>query len=804
MASAWLLFPALLLAACLGCGLLLELALGRRLPGLLLAPAGFAVVVVVAGLATATSATAPLATPAVAALALAGIGLSFPWEGRRPEPWALGAALAVFAIYAAPIVASGHPTFAGYIKLDDTATWMAFVDRLMEHGRSLSGLAPSTYQRTLEVNLPGGYPVGAFGPLGVGTQLSGADVAWLVQPYMASLAALLTLCLAQIARPLIDSRPLRALCAAAALSALLYGYGLWGGVKELATALALATLAATVPIALERGRGWRVLPLALAAAALLSIAGTGGAAWLAPILALAALLLLRAQGPRAALARAVPFAIAAALLGAPAILAGASFSPTQGALTSASELGNLVHPLLAAQYVGIWAVGDFRLRPDHVLFTDALIALAIACAGVGGWAAWRRRATALGLYAGAGALGTAAIVLYASPWVGAKALASASPSFLLLALVGAATLAQGIVPSLGKRLAPLGGAAARSAPTLGLAVLTLLLAGVAVSDALAYHDASLAPYAQLRELQSIGHQIAGQGPTLLTEYNPYGARHLLREADAEGASELRSRPIALREGGEARKGEWVDTDRISLPALLTYRTLVLRRNPVQSRPPAVYQLIRQGHYYDLWQRPPAEDTLRTVEHLPLGGAFDPAGVPRCAAVLRLAREAGPEGKLAAAIRAPNIVASLGESQHPASWAPTEAGGPALVPRGPGVARLTVRVPAAGRYEAYVGGSARNELSLALDGRPLGSVSNQLNESGQYLYLGAARLAPDTHTITLTYSGQTLAPGSGGPPEPIGPLVLSPLGADPPVTYLPPSRARELCGKHLDWVEALAP
>ena len=346
MLSSWIVFPALLLAACLGCGLLLELIFGRRLPGLLLAPAGFAAIVALTDLATATAATAPLATPLVAALALAGIGLTCPWRGRRPEPWALGAALAVFAVYAAPVVLSADPTFAGYIKLDDTATWMAFVDRLMQHGRSLSGLPLSTYRRTLEVNLPGGYPVGAFLPLGVGTQLSGQDVAWLVQPYMASVAALLTLCLAQIARPLIASRPLRALCACtASLSALLYGYSLWGGVKELVTALAIATAAACVPIALGRGAGWRTsLPLALTSAALLGIAGTGGLAWLAPILLAAALLLLRAQGLRAALARAVPFALALILLGAPAILAGASFSPTQGALTSSSELGNLIRP----------------------------------------------------------------------------------------------------------------------------------------------------------------------------------------------------------------------------------------------------------------------------------------------------------------------------------------------------------------------------------------------------------------------------------------------------------------------------
>ena len=80
---------------------------------------------------------------------------SWPWpppasllgaSGAGPERWAPGrGALAVFAVYAAPIVLSGQATFAGYIKLDDTATWLAMTDRAMEHGRNLAGLEPSTY-----------------------------------------------------------------------------------------------------------------------------------------------------------------------------------------------------------------------------------------------------------------------------------------------------------------------------------------------------------------------------------------------------------------------------------------------------------------------------------------------------------------------------------------------------------------------------------------------------------------------------------------------------------------------------------
>ena len=70
-----------------------------------------------------------------------------------------------------------------------------------------------------------------------------------------------------------------------------------------------------------------------------------------------------------------------------------------------------------------------------------------------------------------------------------------------------------------------------------------ILFGVAWSDSLAYHDVVLAPNARLTELQAIGSTYAGQGPTLENDYDPYGARHFLRKLDAEGASELRVRPV---------------------------------------------------------------------------------------------------------------------------------------------------------------------------------------------------------------------------------------------------------------------
>src|SRR5262245_13731696 len=121
---AWLVFPLVLGALSLGCGLLVEQAAGLTLPGALLFPLGLALLIVEADLVTMTNATAQLATPLAVALAVAGYGLA----SRRPrtvDGWALGSALGVFAVYAAPIVLSGRATFAGFITLDDTSTWLA-------------------------------------------------------------------------------------------------------------------------------------------------------------------------------------------------------------------------------------------------------------------------------------------------------------------------------------------------------------------------------------------------------------------------------------------------------------------------------------------------------------------------------------------------------------------------------------------------------------------------------------------------------------------------------------------------------
>jgi hypothetical protein len=782
----WFVFPLVLAALTVGCGLLVERVAGIDLPGALLPATGFALIIVVAQFLTLDGSLAEAVTPVTVALAVVGYGLSWPLLDRGIAWWGVIAAVAVFAVYAAPIVLSGEATFAGYIKLDDTATWMALTDRVMEHGRSLDGLEISTYEATLAFNLGNGYPVGVFLPLGVGRALVGQDVAWVVQPYMAFMAALLALGAWSVTEPLVRLPRLRALAAfLAAQSALLFGYYLWGGIKEVAAGALIVSIAGLAAYAIRDWATPRPLaPLALTSAAVIAILSGGGALWLAPMLIATLAVLVRYLGWALAGLQAAIFAAATAVMCLPVIIPGGLLPPTSSPLTSETALGNLYHALDGFQLFGIWPTGDFRVDPSELTTTYVLIAVVAIAALIGLALAVRARSWALVMYVGAAILASLAIYVIGSPWVGGKALATASPAIPLVAAAGGAALF-----ALGRHVE-------------GGVLLAVLAVGVLWSNALAYRDVSLAPREQLAELEDIAEVVGDRGPTLMTEYQPYGVRHFLRDAAPEGASELRRRRVPLLNGRTLRKGMTADIDRFQLGGILTYRSLVLRRGPGGSRPPSPYKLAYRGKYYDVWQRP-AQSTQFVIEHLGLGTVTDPAGVPPCADVRRLARKADPNGILAAVRRDPVVIVPLVQTQHPAAWNSPQYEF-ALLPRTPGTLRAQVRVPQNGSYAVYLGGSVRPKVDLSVDGEHVASVRQFLNNFGEYVPLGVADLSAGAHTVSITVHDSDLHPASGGTPEPIGPLALTDQdAADATIVNFPASQAERLCGQRWDWIEAVS-
>ncbi len=398
--TAWLVFPALMVLLATGLGLLIERLTGRQVPVLLLPGLGMAALIVVMQVVLVSFRGTEIAVPVVLALAAAGLMLDGGRLLRRhPDPWGAVSAVAVVCVFAAPIVLSGDATFGGYVKLDDTASWLGITDRIFEHGYDLDGLAPSTYEAMLDFYLASDYPVAVFAPLGLGHDLLGTDIAWLYQPYLALFAGLLALTLFELARRSVESTRARALFVfVAAQPALLYGFYLWGGIKEMAAAWCLALMAALVPGATEAGGRSNVVPLAVVTAAMLAILSVGGGVWVGPVLAVALIALVARQGARVALRQSLIFAAVAIPLSLPQLLAfGFLSAPASSTDTLELRLANLFEPLSPLQAFGIWPVEDFRLRPDAELVTYVLVGVSALLLAYGAAGLWARRSRELAL-----------------------------------------------------------------------------------------------------------------------------------------------------------------------------------------------------------------------------------------------------------------------------------------------------------------------------------------------------------------------------------------------------------------------
>jgi hypothetical protein len=783
----WFVFPLVLAALSLGCGLAVERAASLELPGPLLLPMGFALISVLCQFAILSDSTAELATPAVIAVAIGGLGVSTTTRARRIDGWWAAAGVGAFAAFAAPVLLSGRATFAGYIKLDDTATYLAMLDRASHHGYDTAGLLPSTYEATLNTSLAYGYPLGSLLPLDIGRTLLAEDAAWLWQPYLTFLAALLALGLYQLLSGLLKSGWWRALAAVVgAQAALLYGYALWGGIKELAVAALVVLGAGLVPLTvrnLEKTRA--VLPLAVVCAATVGVLSVGGAGWLGPLLGAALLLAVWSAGIKRTIRASAALIVGAGLLAIPSFVVAGTWLSRAAAFTGDTEYGNLVRRLSWLQAFGIWPSGDFRVEPGDVDAMRVFVAVVAVAAALALVLALRARTWELPVAVVTAGVGMSLYVSAGSPWVGAKALASASPVILAAALGGAGAIFEG-----GRRVE-------------GAIAAGVIVAGVLWSNVLQYREVFLAPSARLSELATIGERFTGQGPALMTEFEAYGARHFLRNLDPEAAAELRRHFVPLRSGGVAPFGVSPDVDEVQLDALLYYRTLVLRRSGVGSRPPSVYSLVWSGRFYQVWQRPDVQNPI--LEHFSLGTRLQPAARPSCAEIVRLAElAAGQAGVLAAVPRPPAILIEAdGSAGPPKAFSGYGEDAEALYLTDAASLEARFRIPASGSYTIWVGGMWRGAVELSVDGERLGSARNAAAWPGNFLELGRAPLTAGAHLMELRYGGPDWRPGSAGRPAfGLGPLAVTDGAQNRPVTFVEPSKSRTLCGKSLDWVEAL--
>lgn len=798
--AAWLLFPVALGAVTLGLGLGLDRLSGGRLPGVLLVPAGFVTLLVVARLGVETSTTAPLTLPLVAALTAAGyVAGRSRLPALRPDPWLVLGGVAVLGVYGAAIVLSGTATFAGYTVLPDTAHQLLLAWMLPQHGPDFAALPEGTSTfYSMRAYVETEYPAAAQAALGVTAPLGLLDAAWLYQPFLACLAVAGFLAIAGLATPALGTGRGRAFAAfLAATPALVVAFAMQGSIKELAAAWAIAAATAFVAVAVvERRPARALLPAAVASGAALGALGPAAAAYLAPL----ALAILVVWGRRSLLGREwreLGLVLGVAVVASLPVLTGLgqALSVNTDLANLEDDLGNLAGPLRPSQVLGVWLNGDYRFGPSATALNTALIAVVALCvAGGVAWAVRRRAWTALAL-AAISLPATAVLLWRGTPYTDAKVLMLLSPGLLLLAATGA--------------LAALEAARARGRPLLAVAAVPalLVLGGVLASSALIYHDVSLAPKDRFAELSDLGDRFASQGPAVLTEYDEMGKYFGRRfpplsepESDVEyvrGATGPERRPSAKAPA---------DPDDLDAVWLGEQALVVTRRSPVASRPPASFAPAERRRYYEVWQRRPGVDVLA---HATIGETvFQPGDAAPCRTVRRLARQAETAGaRLAFTERRALVPFVTGAAPLPDGWRLGGGFPGAVVPTRAGLVGSSVDVPEAGRYEVWVEGSVGRAVSVRLDGeRRVGEVRDELGNPGSWLPLGQVDLAAGRHPLDVIVGRGRFAPGTGGDDADlrhVGIVMLQPVADQArKVQTVAPEDWRSLCGRHLDWVEVV--
>ena len=129
----------------------------------------------------------------------------------------------------------------------------------------------------------------------------------------------------------------------------------------------------------------------------------------------------------------------------------------------------------------------------------------------------------------------------------------------------------------------------------------------------------------------------------------------------------------------------------------------------------------------------------------------------------------------------------------------------VYPTGQETFPIDLEVPAAGVYEIGIDGDFLSRLELFVGTKRIADARHELNWPSEYNPFAAVRLPKGDLRITLRYDGPDIHPGSAGLGTGfgLGPLLVGRTDpAEIPVTYVKPSQARSLCGKSLDWVEAI--
>ena len=398
---------------------------------------------------------------------------------------------------------------------------------------------------------------------GVARALVGVDIAWVFQPYLACCAAAVALCLYSLMEELVSSARIRALLAFVGRPVGVLRLQPVGRDQELTAAFLLAlgvALAAT--ILTRRPARWReLLPLALAAGALIQTLGWARRVGWCPRWRSCPCRGCRGTAREGAaterdldrVARRADGGVRGSGLGYPGgYLRQWAWLFSSGQSTE-DKLGNLIHPLSAFQLAGIWPVGDFRLTPPTL-------------------------ASALLIGFGPDRGGRCAVPERAPPRARPGALRGGRVERMWRGLLlrrhalgdGQGTgdlLARGATRRRADRRWMLRSVRIRRrwAGAAGVLVIVALAGGVLWSNVLAYHDVTLAPRPRLAELAA--HRQAGRGQGADVHRRIRKIRRTTLPA--------RGAPVQMSEHGvQVGELEVGDLDAFALSRLEPYRSIV--------------------------------------------------------------------------------------------------------------------------------------------------------------------------------------------------------------------------------------
>lgn len=800
-------YPTVLALLCAGAGLLVDRFGRPALPAALIPLAGMAALIGLTQLSTWIAWMAPASPAIVAVVALAGLiagrarigELALALGARAAARAQVGLVVVAYLIGMAPVLLGGRPSFSSYMVLTDSSIHMIGADYLMTHGSSFGGLdLRNSYGQLVNDYFNSGYPSGADTLFGASSFLLRLPLIWSFQTFNAFALALGV----GPAWLLVKRLGLDGLWAGVAaltitMPALVYAYELIASVKEI-VALPMLLGIGYLVVAHRRwltGGARAGIAFALLAAAGVSALGLGFGAWVLVALAVLAL----AGGAAIRDGQWTP-AGAARLLGGmgltvlvfawPTWAHGSSAVSVSTTIAQATDPGNLVTPLKPVQTVGVWLSGSYLHSPTGhaAVLTDALVAV-VALAALAGVADMllRRRFALSGWLLGSLAV-SLALYAYGTTWVDAKVLMLSSPLVMLAAWAGVAALRRWQAAPRMRRLAP-------GALVLAGAAAVAIAGGVLISDAAQYHDSELAPTARYDEMASLNARFAGRGPTLFTDFDEY-SMYELRSLDIGGPDFLNAPPSLVQTS--KGHGHTVDLERAKPAALESYPLIVTRINPLAYRPPAAYRLLWQGSYYQVWGRIHGAPAALAASGLQ-GAHHASCPLARQMANVALAHHA----ELVADSRPQAIQIGFGALHHTSGW---YRHGVELVMDKEGRLWSRFNVPRAGVYKLWLQGEAMPTLSVRIDGRHVASVGGEVSGNGDSpdpMRPIRVRLSAGRHTLSISRSGFSLAPGSGSEAY-LQTIVFTPAGGagSQHLRVLPAARWRSLCGARLDWIEVV--